>query len=1412
MKKILFLIAAALLQAPAARAGEIIAGSVPGTINYQGRLERDNAPITGPVHLYFRLFTSATANNTAGAPCGSPTQPCVWESPEITVQAAQGIFSAELAPAIGIFTAGQKLYLEVQVESDILTPREPLNSISYALVAKKLEDGAAVVVTSITAGYQVLLATNTDASVGIGGTIRPSTKLTVDGDIELINGGVIRYPDGSSQPSALIGGVVGGITSSADATIVANTDSIGTDNILFGIPNVVGAGEKMRISNAGDVGIGTQGPPLGKLDVNGSLYVGNEGIYDRVDSEVNVKEDLVVEGGRITGSNLESIYLGDTDNVIAFNSGGGERARIHSNDYLGVGIAAPTSMIHSGADIAAESGVRGGRVSVGDYSTWTNLLNEVRAENGYHLLLQQTSPYNVGIGTNTPREKLHVRGSVRSDYGIMAATAVFSGDVRVNGEFRADGANREVFLTSTTIYGDSKIYGNLLITGGIGSVAGMPAYIASTQTFSGANTFLAQVAVSSDLASANRLGAGVVDFDFSGSKYLQVGDNKPEFANTNSLTYLVAGSSAEAKINFYRGAVETARLETVSANTLPNLGLVLGGQVRTLTDSVYHRIQNSVLWVSTGYSGTPTIFASSSSAIVGIGTVVTDPNWRLTVAGNMRISGSGNGIFFPDGTSLTSGNLGALSVGNVSNNSDAVVQSDADQVSGGDVILRAGAVDGLVLKSGGNIGVGTVNPVSKLNVRGGDLVLGAPVNPYSGDSVEDLIVGGNIVFDGQMVQRSAYPVQLSALVVAGNVYLSTGASNMTGIGTQNPLQRLQVAGDINIESGSGLRINNTAPSGQYLRGDGTRFASSLIVAAELPGTIVRTTETISTTLPLAGGGNLSANRTFSLGGLSSLGTANYVVGVNAAAGAWEYKDIVGVANETDVTHGVNSITVGLANPVIVTKGGTGLAALAQGDLVYGSAANTMAALAKDTSATRYLSNTGASNAPAWDQVELTNGVSGILPTASGGTGANLGAGAIGAVPYFSGAGVMGALAAGTLNYVLQGNGAAAPSWVQSTDAATASTLVRRDASGSFSANVITANSFSGTIAGGSSYIQDTVGTNDSIRVKGGGLLDAGYLEIATANNGNEPIYVRQYSDNYITAARTATLLDANGWTTFPGYVFAPYFNMTANAVGSNPEYLVGEWGGDNYLRYVTPANVTVGNATTAATASAVSNTDAAGQSAITAINSATVGSINWARVNKTGSNLADLATRGHGSLTGIGTNTHAQIDTHISATGTSAHGATDANTASQIVARDASGNFSAGIITATTFSGNATTATNATNHIAAATGAEHGATTANTANMIVRRGATGNFSAGTITANLTGDVTGNVSGTALNVTGTVAVGNGGTGAATAGGARTNLGLGSGITGTITVRDSAGTGTCTITVSNGIITATTCTFI
>lgn len=87
-------------------------------------------------------------------------------------------------------------------------------------------------------------------------------------------------------------------------------------------------------------------------------------------------------------------------------------------------------------------------------------------------------------------------------------------------------------------------------------------------------------------------------------------------------------------------------------------------------------------------------------------------------------------------------------------------------------------------------------------------------------------------------------------------------------------------------------------------------------------------------------------------------------------------------------------SVGLAAPSIfsvtnspVTSTGTLTFAYsgAQGDLLYASGATALAALAKDANATRYLANTGTSNNPAWAQVNLTNGVTGTLPVASGGT-------------------------------------------------------------------------------------------------------------------------------------------------------------------------------------------------------------------------------------------------------------------------------------------------------------------------------------------------------------------------------------------------------------------------------------------
>lgn len=73
------------------------------------------------------------------------------------------------------------------------------------------------------------------------------------------------------------------------------------------------------------------------------------------------------------------------------------------------------------------------------------------------------------------------------------------------------------------------------------------------------------------------------------------------------------------------------------------------------------------------------------------------------------------------------------------------------------------------------------------------------------------------------------------------------------------------------------------------------------------------------------------------------------------------------------------------------------------------------------------------------------------------------------------------------------------------------------------------------------------GGNDYGRIAFGATAgNAGWMEIASGDDGNEPIYARQYMGVFTTIKRTATLLDANGNTIFPGTVTASTFTGALN--------------------------------------------------------------------------------------------------------------------------------------------------------------------------------------------------------------------------------------------------------------------------
>lgn len=94
------------------------------------------------------------------------------------------------------------------------------------------------------------------------------------------------------------------------------------------------------------------------------------------------------------------------------------------------------------------------------------------------------------------------------------------------------------------------------------------------------------------------------------------------------------------------------------------------------------------------------------------------------------------------------------------------------------------------------------------------------------------------------------------------------------------------------------------------------------------------------------------------------------------------------------------------------------------------------------------------------------------------------------------------------------------------------TKIPLSGSSSITGNLMFANS--GTTPRG---VGGIVGDNDYWRVYGrADGSNSGYLEIATADDGNEPILVRQYTGEFATQQRTAYLLDGNGNTYFPGNI------------------------------------------------------------------------------------------------------------------------------------------------------------------------------------------------------------------------------------------------------------------------------------
>lgn len=180
-------------------------------------------------------------------------------------------------------------------------------------------------------------------------------------------------------------------------------------------------------------------------------------------------------------------------------------------------------------------------------------------------------------------------------------------------------------------------------------------------------------------------------------------------------------------------------------------------------------------------------------------------------------------------------------------------------------------------------------------------------------------------------------------------------------------------------SGTAGRITSTGGATPVIDIDATYVGQTSITTL---GTVTTGTWNASL-IPLAYGGT-NANLTASNGGIFySTATAGAILSGTATAGQVLRSGASSAPSWSTATYPSTATGTGTFLRADGTNWVASTATLpntnAQGDLLYGSAANTWTALAKDTNSTRYLSNTGTSNNPAWAQVNLANGVTGNLP-------------------------------------------------------------------------------------------------------------------------------------------------------------------------------------------------------------------------------------------------------------------------------------------------------------------------------------------------------------------------------------------------------------------------------------------------
>lgn len=387
-------------------------------ISYQGRLDQDGQPFSGTVPMVFRVWPEESGG------ISTPLEIA------LNVEVADGLFQVELD--FGNAFGGEAKWLEVEVNGQVLSPRQPIRAVPLALHALSTDvppfagwrlDGNAGTNPETnfvgTADEQPMVIRTANAqSLRIEPGAVLSQGLPITSNIIAGARGNLAWP-GVRGATIGGGGTSGGDPNHGGASINRVTDNYGT----------VGGGSNNQAGNAAGTSSDRPfatvagGQSNSATGVASTVGGGNQnsatGEYSTVaggDVNVAMAASSVVSGGllnraRSEGSAIAGGGFNVADGSFAFVSGGA--ANCAGGDYSWAGgqrakVRPGTNPPEGGACLGLT--YPGGAGDQGTF-VWADTQSSNFVSSGSDQFLVRAQG-GMGIGTNAPETQLHVRTTI----------------------------------------------------------------------------------------------------------------------------------------------------------------------------------------------------------------------------------------------------------------------------------------------------------------------------------------------------------------------------------------------------------------------------------------------------------------------------------------------------------------------------------------------------------------------------------------------------------------------------------------------------------------------------------------------------------------------------------------------------------------------------------------------------------------------------------------------------------------------------------------------------------------------------------------------------------------------------------------------------------------------------------------